>query len=141
MTDWPLSTVKAKPTHGRKKYIVVFFPHSRVHCWADISLVCSINELPEPLAYGTHFSGMEMVKDLTVPRRYIMQKLAVAMLNVSDHLHTSVGLSYLVFNSYSYAYLSYLGVFSILIVCNRERSQCSCLEEICYGGLPMRMLF
>ncbi|RWR95661.1 SET domain-containing protein [Cinnamomum micranthum f. kanehirae] len=87
--DWPLSTVKAKPTHGRKQYIVVFFPHSRIHCWADISLVCSINKLPEPLAYGTHFSGMELVKDLTVPRRYIMQKLAVAMLNISDHLHTA----------------------------------------------------
>ncbi|XP_058081322.1 histone-lysine N-methyltransferase SUVR5 isoform X2 [Magnolia sinica] len=28
-----------------------------------------------------------MVKDLTVPRRFIMQKLALAMLNVSDQLH------------------------------------------------------
>ncbi|XP_068654250.1 histone-lysine N-methyltransferase SUVR5 [Aristolochia californica] len=85
--DWPLSTVKAKPTHGRKKYFVVFFPNTRTHSWADMLLVRSISDLPEPLAYGTHFSGLEMVKDLTTPRRYIMQKLAVSMLNVSDQLH------------------------------------------------------
>ncbi|XP_077233209.1 histone-lysine N-methyltransferase SUVR5 isoform X2 [Tasmannia lanceolata] len=86
--DWPLSTLKAKPTHGRKKYFVVFFPHTRSHSWADMLLVRPINELPEPLAYGSHYSALELVKDLTTPRRYIMQKLAVAMLNISDQLHT-----------------------------------------------------
>ncbi|KAG9440863.1 hypothetical protein H6P81_021028 [Aristolochia fimbriata] len=86
--DWPMATVKAKPTHGRKKYFVVFFPNTRTHSWADMLLVRPISDLPEPLAYGTHSSGLEMVKDLTTPHRYIMQKLAVSMLNVSDQLHT-----------------------------------------------------
>lgn len=110
---------------------MVFFPHSRIHCWADISLVCSINKLPEPLAYGTHFSGMELVKDLTVPRRYIMQKLAVAMLNISDHLHTLVWvLTWYLLPIAMLIYLTWV-FFPILIVCNRECSQCSCLEGIC----------
>ncbi|CAN6459880.1 unnamed protein product [Victoria cruziana] len=61
--DCPLSTLKAKPTHGRK------------------------NERPEPLAYRTHYIGMELVKDLNAPRRFIMQKLAAAMLDTSDKLH------------------------------------------------------
>ncbi|KAK1300118.1 Histone-lysine N-methyltransferase SUVR5 [Acorus calamus] len=86
--DCPLPTLRAKPTHDRKIYLVVFFPHTRTHSWADTLLVRSINELPEPLVYGTHLSWMEMVKDLTIPRRYIMQKLAVAMMSISDQLHT-----------------------------------------------------
>ncbi|KAF3786597.1 Histone-lysine N-methyltransferase [Nymphaea thermarum] len=85
--DCPLSTLKAKPTHGRKKYIVVFFPQSRIHCWADTSLICSITERPEPLAYRTHYIGMELVKDLNAPRRFVMQKLAATMLDTSDKLH------------------------------------------------------
>ncbi|XP_042493601.1 histone-lysine N-methyltransferase SUVR5-like isoform X2 [Macadamia integrifolia] len=86
--DWPLSTLKAKPTHDRKKYIVVFFPQSRNHSWVDTLLVRSIHEFPEPIAHRTHHTGVEIVKDLTIPRRFIMQKLAIAMLNISDQLHT-----------------------------------------------------
>ncbi|XP_043713692.1 histone-lysine N-methyltransferase SUVR5-like isoform X2 [Telopea speciosissima] len=86
--DWPLSTLKAKPTHDRKKYIVVFFPQTRNHSWVDTLLVRSIYEFPEPIAHRTHHIGVEIVKDLTTPRRFIMQKLAIAMLNISDQLHT-----------------------------------------------------
>ncbi|KAL5557205.1 hypothetical protein UlMin_039441 [Ulmus minor] len=86
--DWPLSTLKAKPTHDRKKYFVIFFPHTRNYSWADMLLVRSITEFPEPIAYKTHLIGLKMVKDLTVARRFIMQKLAVGMLNVVDQFHT-----------------------------------------------------
>ncbi|KAJ4963447.1 hypothetical protein NE237_023386 [Protea cynaroides] len=86
--DWPLSTLKAKPTHDRKKYIVVFFPQTRNHSWVDTLLVRSIHEFPEPIGHKTHHIGVEIVKDLTIPCRFIMQKLAIAMLNISDQLHT-----------------------------------------------------
>ncbi|PON54097.1 putative retinoblastoma binding protein (RIZ) [Parasponia andersonii] len=86
--DWPLSTLKAKPTHDRKKYFVIFFPHTRNYSWADMLLVRSINEYPQPIAYKTHKIGLKMVKDLTVARRFIMQKLAVGMLNIVDQFHT-----------------------------------------------------
>eukprot|EP01018_Ginkgo_biloba_P021603 Gb_27710 [translate_table: standard] len=85
--DCPGATVKAMPTYGRKTYIVVYFPNTRTHCWTDSQLACTISEKPEPLAYGTHESGQEMVKDLGTPRRYMLQKLAVAMLEASDQLH------------------------------------------------------
>lgn len=85
--DCPSETLRGKPTYERKQYIVVYFPHTRSHCWADSQLVCPITEKPEPLAYGTHASGFELVKDLCIPRRYMMQTLAVAMLDVSDQLH------------------------------------------------------
>ncbi|GAV68269.1 SET domain-containing protein/Pre-SET domain-containing protein [Cephalotus follicularis] len=86
--DWPLSTLKAKPTHDRKKYFVIFFPHTRNYSWADMLLVRPINESPQPIAYRTHKVGLKMVKDLTVARRYIMQKLAVGMLNIVDQFHS-----------------------------------------------------
>lgn len=86
--DWPLSTLKAKPTHDRKKYFVIFFPHTRNYSWADMLLVRSIDEFPEPNAYRTHKIGLKMVKDLNVARRFIMQKLAVGMLNIVDQFHT-----------------------------------------------------
>ncbi|XP_057984317.1 histone-lysine N-methyltransferase SUVR5 isoform X2 [Hevea brasiliensis] len=86
--DWPLSTLKAKPTHDRKKYFVIFFPHTRNYSWADMLLVRSINEFPQPIAYRTHKIGLKMVKDLNVARRFIMQKLAVGMLNIVDQFHT-----------------------------------------------------
>ncbi|GLU13667.1 hypothetical protein SLE2022_302870 [Rubroshorea leprosula] len=86
--DWPLSTLKAKPTHDRKQYFVIFFPHTRNYSWADMLLVQSINEFPEPIAYRSHKVGLKMVKDLTVARRYIMQKLAVGMLNIVDQFHS-----------------------------------------------------
>lgn len=85
-----MSTLKAKPTHDRKKYFVVFFPHTRNYSWADMLLVRSINEFPQPIAYKTHKVGLKMVKDLTVARRFIMQKLAVGMLNIVDQFHTEV---------------------------------------------------
>ncbi|KAI4314897.1 hypothetical protein L6164_027760 [Bauhinia variegata] len=85
--DWPLSTLKAKPTHDRKKYFVIFFPHTRNYSWADMLLVRSINEFPHPIAYKTHYVGLKMVKDLTVARRFIMQKLAVGMLSIVDQFH------------------------------------------------------
>ncbi|XP_039053405.1 histone-lysine N-methyltransferase SUVR5-like isoform X2 [Hibiscus syriacus] len=50
-------------------------------------LVRSINEFPEPIAYRTHNVGLKMVRDLTVARRYIQQKLAVSMLNIIDQFH------------------------------------------------------
>lgn len=53
-------------------------------------LVRSINEYPQPIAYKTHKIGVKMVKDLTVARRFIMQKLAVGMLNIVDQFHTEV---------------------------------------------------
>ncbi|KAM6564508.1 hypothetical protein CsatB_024506 [Cannabis sativa] len=86
--DWPLSTLRAKPTHDRKQYFVIFFPHTRNYSWADMLLVRSISEYPQPIAYKSHKIGLKMVKDLTVARRFIMQKLAVAMLNIVDQFHT-----------------------------------------------------
>ncbi|XP_057984320.1 histone-lysine N-methyltransferase SUVR5 isoform X2 [Hevea brasiliensis] len=86
--DWPLSTLRAKPTHDRKKYFVIFFPHTRNYSWADMLLVRPINEFPQPIAYRTHKIGLKMVKDLNVARRFIMQKLAVGMLNIVDQFHT-----------------------------------------------------
>ncbi|KAL8476034.1 hypothetical protein ACS0TY_028630 [Phlomoides rotata] len=85
--DWPLSTLKAKPTHDRKQYLVIFFPRTRNYSWADVLLVRPINEFPQPIAYKTHEVGMKMVKDLTLARRFIMQKLAVGMLNILDQLN------------------------------------------------------
>ncbi|KAL5729184.1 [histone H3]-lysine(4) N-trimethyltransferase [Ranunculus cassubicifolius] len=85
--DCPLPTLKARPTRDRKKYFVVFFPHTRNYSWADMQLVRPIQECPEPIAHRTHSQGLDKVQDLTIPRRYIMQRLAVGMLNVSDKLH------------------------------------------------------
>lgn len=53
-------------------------------------LVRSINEFPQPIAYKTHKVGLKMVKDLTIARRFIMQKLAVGMLNIVDQFHAEV---------------------------------------------------
>ncbi|CAA2953752.1 histone-lysine N-methyltransferase SUVR5 [Olea europaea subsp. europaea] len=85
--DWPLSTLKAKPTHDRKQYIVIFFPRTRNYSWADVQLVCPISEFPQPIAYKTHKVGAKAVKDLTLAHRFIMQKLAVGMLNILDQLN------------------------------------------------------
>ncbi|RAL46751.1 hypothetical protein DM860_005030 [Cuscuta australis] len=88
--DWPLSTMRAKPTHDRKKYLVIFFPRTRNFSWADVFLVCPINQFPEPIAYKTHNVGVKMVKDLTLPHRFIVQKLVVGILNIFDQLHRQV---------------------------------------------------
>ena len=53
-------------------------------------LVRSINEYPHPIAYKTHQVGLKMVKDLTVARRFIMQKLVVGLLNMVDQFHFNV---------------------------------------------------
>ncbi|KAF9620203.1 hypothetical protein IFM89_010938 [Coptis chinensis] len=88
--DCPLSTLKARPTHDRKKYFVVFFPHTRNYSWADMLLVRPIHELPEPIAHKTHSQGFEKVKDLTLPRRFIMHRLAVGIVNLIDQLHNEM---------------------------------------------------
>nr|URM60682.1 C2H2 family protein [Gymnema sylvestre] len=84
--DWPLPTLKAKPTHDRKKYLVIFFPHTRNHCWADELLIRPIHEFPQPIAYKTHEVGVKMVKDLTLPHRFALQKLTVGMFSIFDQL-------------------------------------------------------
>lgn len=53
-------------------------------------LVRSIDEFPHPIVYKNHQVGLKLVKDLTVPRRFIMQKLAVGMLNIIDQFHFNV---------------------------------------------------
>lgn len=88
--DWPLSTLKAKPTHDRKQYLVIFFPRTRNYSWADVQLVRGINEFPNPIPYKTHQDGIKMVSDLTLARRFVMQKLAVGMLNLLDQLNREV---------------------------------------------------
>ncbi|KAK7263045.1 hypothetical protein RJT34_30629 [Clitoria ternatea] len=85
--DWPLSTLKAKPTHDWKKYFVIFFPHTRNYSWADMLIIRPIDQFPQPIAYKTHQAGLEMVKELTVARRFIMQKLVIGVLNIVDQLH------------------------------------------------------
>ncbi|KAL8231386.1 hypothetical protein R6Q57_001164 [Mikania cordata] len=87
-SDWPLSTVRAKPTHDRKQYLVIFFPRKRNYSWADVLLLRPINEHPEPIAYRSHNVAVKVVKDLTVARRYIMQKIAVSMINTIEQLNS-----------------------------------------------------
>lgn len=87
-SDWPLSTLRAKPTHDRKQYIVIFFPRRRNYSWADVLLLRPIDEYPHPIAYRSHKVGVKIVKDLTLARRFIMQKLAVSMLNFIEQLHS-----------------------------------------------------
>ncbi|CAA0370514.1 unnamed protein product [Arabidopsis thaliana] len=88
--DWPLTTLRGKPTHDRKKYCVIFFPHTKNYSWADMQLVRSINEFPDPIAYKSHKIGLKLVKDLTAARRYIMRKLTVGMFNIVDQFPSEV---------------------------------------------------
>ncbi|CAA7033173.1 unnamed protein product [Microthlaspi erraticum] len=88
--DWPLTTLRGKPTHERKKYFVIFFPHTKNYSWADMQLVRSINEFPDPIAYKSHKIGVKMVRDLTVARRNIMRKLTIRMLKIVDQFHYEV---------------------------------------------------
>lgn len=87
-SDWPLSTIRAKPTHDRKQYLVIFFPRKRNFSWADVLLLRPIDEFPEPIAYRSHNIGVKVVKDLTLARRYIMQKIAVSMINTIEQLNS-----------------------------------------------------
>ncbi|KAL1212178.1 Histone-lysine N-methyltransferase SUVR5 [Cardamine amara subsp. amara] len=82
--DWPLTTLRGKPTHDRKEYCVIFFPHTKNYSWADMQLVRSINEFPDPIAYKSHKIGLKFVKDLTAARCYVMRKLTVGMFNIVD---------------------------------------------------------
>ncbi|KAM3363600.1 histone-lysine N-methyltransferase SUVR5 isoform X2 [Capsicum galapagoense] len=84
--DWPLSTLKAKPTHERKKYLVIFFPRTRIYSWADVLLVRPISESPRPIPYRTHEAGLKLVKDLTLPHRTVLHRLAISILNIIDQL-------------------------------------------------------
>ncbi|AES92672.1 histone-lysine N-methyltransferase SUVR5-like protein [Medicago truncatula] len=87
--DWPLSTIKAKPTNDNEqnKYIVIFSPETRNYSWVDMLLVKSIHEFPQPIAYETYHEGLKMVQDLTIARQFIMQKLAVEMLYIINQFH------------------------------------------------------
>ncbi|XP_076921428.1 histone-lysine N-methyltransferase SUVR5-like [Bidens hawaiensis] len=87
-SDWPLLTVRAKPRHDRKQYLVIFFPRKRNYSWADVLLLRPINEYPEPIAYRSHNAAVKVVKDLTVARRYIIQKIAVSMINTIEQLNS-----------------------------------------------------
>lgn len=69
---------------------MIFFPRTRTCSWADVLLVRPIYEFPQPIAYKTHKAGLKMVKDLTLARRSIMQKLAVSMVNILDRLQREV---------------------------------------------------
>lgn len=89
--DCPLPTLRAKPTHDRKTYIVVFFPRTKTYSWVDMLLVLPIEECPLPLVNGTHRKWRKLVKDLNIPRRFNMQNLAVFMINLIDELHIEVG--------------------------------------------------
>ncbi|XP_078160844.1 histone-lysine N-methyltransferase SUVR5 isoform X3 [Carex rostrata] len=86
--DCPSLTLSAKPTHDRKTYIAVFFPRSKAYSWVDTLLVRPINDSPMPLVNGTHSKWRKMVDDLNIPRSHAMQKLALAMLNLTDSLHS-----------------------------------------------------
>ncbi|CAN8287794.1 unnamed protein product [Cochlearia groenlandica] len=90
IADCPLSTLRGKPTHDRKEYFVVFFPHTKNYSWADMQLVRSIDELPDPIAYKSHKIGVKLVRDLTAARRYIMRKLTVRMFKIVDQFHSEV---------------------------------------------------
>ncbi|AQK74074.1 Histone-lysine N-methyltransferase SUVR5 [Zea mays] len=85
--DCPLPTLRAKPTHDRKSYVVVFFPRTKTYSWVDMLLVLPIEECPLPLVNGTHRKWRKLVKDLNIPRRFNMQNLAVFMINLIDELH------------------------------------------------------
>lgn len=82
--------MKAKPTHDRKSYIVIFFPHKKHYSWADTLLVCAIDELPQPIAHRSHRVGVQLVEDLTVARRFIMKKIVIGVLNIVDQLPVQV---------------------------------------------------
>ncbi|XP_078441821.1 histone-lysine N-methyltransferase SUVR5 isoform X2 [Wolffia australiana] len=86
--DYPLSSLKAKPKNERKSYLVVFFPDTRTYSWVDTQLLHPIDELPASLTCDSHDTWTALVRDLTLPRRCIIQKLALLMLDVSDQLHT-----------------------------------------------------
>ena len=81
--DWPLSTLKARPTHDRKQYFFFLTPGFilGLTCYLSDPLMSSLSLLHIGVI---KFGLKKMVRDLTVARRYIMQKLAVGMLNIID---------------------------------------------------------
>lgn len=84
--------MKAKPTHDRKSYIVIFFPHKKNYSWADTLLVCAIDELPQPIVHRSHKVGVQMVEDLTAARRFIMKKLVIDIMSIVDQLPVQVSI-------------------------------------------------
>lgn len=72
-------------------------------------LVRPINEFPQPIAYKTHQVGMKMVRDLTLAHRFIMQKLAVSMLNILDQLNREV-----CFRVHPYIYTCLLYIYKLM---------------------------
>ncbi|KAG9159333.1 hypothetical protein Leryth_017963 [Lithospermum erythrorhizon] len=88
--DWPLASLKAKPPHDWKKYLLVFFPCMRNYSWVDVLLIRPIHEFPQPIAYKTHEMGIEMLKDSYLPRRFILLKLSLNLLNLLEQLNSEV---------------------------------------------------
>lgn len=88
--DWSLSALKSKPSSDQMKYVLIFSLDTRDLSWADILNVESIDKFPQPIPYKTHEEGLQMVKDLTIARRFQMQKLAVDMLSIVDQFHSNV---------------------------------------------------
>ncbi|KAL8143743.1 hypothetical protein V2J09_016775 [Rumex salicifolius] len=88
--DWPLDTVRARPSHDRKNYIVVYFPHNRNYSWVDTYLVRPIDNLPEPIVHESYEAGIQLVKDLSIAQKIQLQNLAFGVLNIFDNLHFQV---------------------------------------------------
>jgi hypothetical protein len=89
--DCRMATVKAKPTYGKKKYIVVYMVRTRMYLWVDEQNVCPLTENPSPLVSGYHLEWREMVAaDTGAPRRRLFLSLGWDMLDISDRLHILV---------------------------------------------------
>ncbi|KAJ7542310.1 hypothetical protein O6H91_10G100800 [Diphasiastrum complanatum] len=86
INDCSAATMKAMPTYSKKKYIVAYFPATRMYSWIDTQHVCAISENPEPLAGGSHESARESVKDIDMPRRGMLRSVAATMCDISDRL-------------------------------------------------------
>lgn len=130
--DCPLPTLRAKPTHDRKSYVVVFFPRTKTYSWVDMLLVLPIEECPLPLVNGTHRKWRKLVKDLNIPRRLNMQNLAVFMINLIDELHIEVG-SVLIISLR--LWLQLLTQFICLLGCSWWCSEGYNMEGICSGSV------
>jgi hypothetical protein len=89
--DCRMATVKAKPTYGKKKYIVVYMVRTRMYLWVDEQNVCPLTKNPSPLVSGYHLEWREMVAaDTGAPRRRLFLSLGWDMLDISDRLHILV---------------------------------------------------
>lgn len=82
--------MKTRAINETKMQFVIFFPETKNYLWTDVSLIRPIDESPQPIVHRTHDVGREEVKDVTIPHIFIMQKLAVSMLNIIEQLHPKV---------------------------------------------------